>query len=192
MKKFIKENWFKVGITFALLILALSVAYYLVVFIPAQKKLANLISQQNNTTSIELQAKCTTQAQKTFNDFKENMTANLAGGDFSQHNHYNPVLNKCFILISYLQTFGLVNHDYGTEKEVLFDAFENKELATATCSNNEDGSCSTPLFKTYKECLAISGNPCAKPFAIYFDIDAKQVSYEDYANFVRQKMESGR
>jgi preprotein translocase subunit YajC len=34
MRKFIKENWFRVCILFIMLIIALSVVYYLIIFIP--------------------------------------------------------------------------------------------------------------------------------------------------------------
>ena len=157
MKNFIKQNWFKIIIAVAVLIVAVSVGYYFAIYIPAR--------QQEQKSDVDLQAKCATQAQKTFDDFASTMTSNSAGGDFGEQNHYNQKLDKCFVLISYISTTGLVNGGDIANHEALFDAYENTELAGSTYLNSAG--------KLY---------PC--------DIGDKMVSCDDYTNFVNQKMET--
>jgi len=46
MKSFIKENWFKIIITLALLMIAISVAYYFFVFLPKKENMIEVQKQQ--------------------------------------------------------------------------------------------------------------------------------------------------
>jgi hypothetical protein len=71
------------------------------------------------TASLELQEKCAKQAREEFNAYWERDE----NADFT--NHYNTKLNKCFVLIRYIDT-KTVPGDIWTHRE-LFDAFESKD-----------------------------------------------------------------
>ncbi len=144
MKKFIKENWFKIGI---LIILVVVVFIYLdkTKVSDDSSKLIIPISQSNElpkavstpTTDINLQAKCSAQAEKIVTSYAETINTQLVevGGhniNFYQQNHYNQTLNKCFVLIS---------SDSGSTT-LLFDAYENKRLATCSPQGNIMGNTS--------------------------------------------------
>ena len=55
MKNFLKDNWFKIGILLVLIIIALSIAYYFVVYIPkssAEKSAEQSIKSYNLTVDL--------------------------------------------------------------------------------------------------------------------------------------------
>lgn len=85
MKKFIKENWFKVVII--LIIIVGICVYYFGYFLP----------QKNQLAMLALQEKCANQAQKFFTDGDRYKDSD--GIMFDYKNHFNSKLNKCFILI---------------------------------------------------------------------------------------------
>lgn len=96
MRGWFKENWFKVSILIALLIAVMSVAYYFVIFLPAQQNLSGQqIEQANN--SFSYQERCASAANNfyTKNGFDENNSVH--NGYIS---HWNKSLDKCFIELS--------------------------------------------------------------------------------------------
>lgn len=104
-RKFIKENWFKITIAIAVLVVALSIGNY--------------SKQQGKESNIYLQTQCSNQAAKAFKDIGFPQK-----GDTSElyTPHYNQKLNKCFIEI-----------DTGTQNGIwneLFDANELKVYAS--------------------------------------------------------------
>jgi hypothetical protein len=85
------------------------------------RELTTKLDSAPKTASLELQEKCARQAReefKTYWEFRES-------ADFTDH--YNTKLNKCFILIQFVDT-KTVSGDIWTYKE-LFDAFEGKDYA---------------------------------------------------------------
>jgi hypothetical protein len=113
MKKFIRENWFKMGIIIALLIVALSAAYYFVIFLPIQQQPESLPGQ-NQVGDIDLQVKCADGAAKLF----KQLGYDSSKGTDSYTNHWNKNLEKCFMLIQ--------SSANGTIYEYLTDVFEIK------------------------------------------------------------------
>ena len=92
MEKFIKQNWFKIIITIISIIL---IAILYSVLKQPQK---NTVSEVADSSSIDLDAKCSTQAEKVFaNDW-----SNPSGGisDYNYKNHYNSKTGKCYMVIS--------------------------------------------------------------------------------------------
>jgi hypothetical protein len=84
MGKIFRENWFKIVVAVAVLIVAISVGYYFVVAPKEQ-------GQKNNADS---QSACKIQVQQYISE-------SLEGEDITdQIAHYNQKLNKCFLLES--------------------------------------------------------------------------------------------
>lgn len=104
--KFLKENWFKIIIALAILIVAISVGYY-VVSIP---------KQQVQMVGGDLQDECAIQAKKVFGTFKP------AGGidTYNYEDHYNSN-GTCYVLV----------HGFGDggQEDALINAYENKNVA---------------------------------------------------------------
>jgi len=117
----------------------------------------HIFGKSNNLDS---QAKCATQAQKTLSDYQKDRLQ-----DFTQQNHYNKNLNKCFVLISYVYIDNISNGN----GEVLFDAYENNELASYTYTDISGKHDPSSL------CLIGKNNGF--------------VSCQKYKNFVNQRME---
>jgi len=80
----------KVSIIIGVLIVALSVAYYLVVFLSQREAI--------KTNIIDLQAKCATQAEKVFNNNWKDGIGDIISYDY--HNHYDSKNGKCYILVA--------------------------------------------------------------------------------------------
>ncbi len=158
MENFLKDNWFKIIISVAVLIVAGSVGYYFI-------SLPNQQGQKNTGSEniVDLQAKCTTQAEKTLNDFKNSYINIFTSNEFSQRNHYNKKLNKCFVLISPVSQ--LNNSKFNIE--VLSDG--NNWLAI----HFEGGEGGGNIINT--------GN--------LWLVEDKIVSYSEYTDFINQKME---
>jgi hypothetical protein len=53
MKNWIKENWFKAGLLFAILVVGVSTSYYYAIFLP-QKERARVDQQQQSILAQEL------------------------------------------------------------------------------------------------------------------------------------------
>lgn len=174
MRNFIKENWFKIIV---ILIIIAGICFYYFGYYLIEKR---------QIVSVDLQEKCSSQAQKIFSAFKEKYTNdgwNSAGSepastrdDFNQENHYNQKLNKCYTLIKYEDTNDgnyYANSpntlDYTLPRgESLIDAYENNELAS--CLHGTDG-------RGQQEDICLIG------------AQNGTIKYNEYLNFVNQRME---
>jgi hypothetical protein len=126
-------------------------------------------------SNIDLQAKCATQAQEAFKTFETKYTDDGWDGhagvpvsthvDFDYTNHYNQQLNKCFVLITY--DFNEIGSGQ-TKGESLLDAYENSELAS---------------------CVFDSTNGQSKDVCIIGNSGNSGATYQEYSNFVNQRME---
>jgi hypothetical protein len=146
--KFIKQNWFKIIIAIAILIIGMSIAWYFVIYIPNQQQ-----KKQTVSNDIDSQQKC---ADRSAWFFKSEGYSDTTIVDTSSYfDHWNQSLNKCFILIessSHFDSNSVGRTD--TYDEILLDAFsaqtygeinssqvEGNFLATKTvngCNINED------------------------------------------------------
>lgn len=134
MEKFLKENWFKISATVIMFVVALSVAYYFVIFLP-KNKLAEILSEN--------QSACSEISDKTLLEYKKN-TLEIGGkisGFESTSNHYNTKLKKCIVEISDSSSVGNTLMNYIT----VMDGVENKNLLWCAISRQigrpEDDSC---------------------------------------------------
>ncbi|MDE2031218.1 MAG: hypothetical protein KGI58_03115 [Patescibacteria group bacterium] len=108
-----------------------------------------------SVSNIDLQAKCAAQAEKVVTSYAEKVNTQLVefGGhniNFYQQNHYNQNLNKCFVLIS----------DDSTPSNILFDAYENKRLATCSPQDNFNDNMSWLGTKIINGMTYISQKEC--------------------------------
>lgn len=104
--KFLKENWFKIIIATAILIVASSIGYY-VISIP---------KQYVRTASIDSQSKCAIQAKKVFDTFKT-----VSGIDTYNYGYHYDNNGTCYVLV---HGFG-----EGGQEDALINAYENETLA---------------------------------------------------------------
>jgi hypothetical protein len=93
--KFIKENWFKLGIVTSILIIGLSIFYYLIIYIPNKNQQLN--DQQSLKLDQENSLKCSEMGQKyfdkNFSQYTNNPKIILDGPRF----HYNKKLSACLL-----------------------------------------------------------------------------------------------
>ena len=97
-----------VGIVF----MAFSVSYYFLLLLPAQNATTAL---ENNRTQ------CSIQAQKAFENIEATYGPSSGKSFFKQENHFNPFMDKCFALITFL--------GYGYSGNILIDADEMTLIA---------------------------------------------------------------
>lgn len=97
MKKFIKENWLRVGLLIVLLITVSGCS-------------------NSSTTTIGLQEKCSEKAK----EFFDNYDAGVSTKD-KYSNHYNEKLDKCFVLMA---TYNEGKAGY-VEGNYLYNVYEN-------------------------------------------------------------------
>lgn len=115
-------------------------------------------TQEASNVPIEAQLKCANQAQKTLDNFQNE----THGEQFTQKNHYNKKMEKCFVWIRYAPSFpGRIS----TEK--IFDAYENRELADCFSDRVND-------IKTETVC----------------GIGNRSATVDEYIDFLNQRMES--
>ena len=168
MKQFIKKNWFKLGIIIILIILLGMVILCFKHYLKPQTKINSQKYLENHTikNSINLQSTCANQAERALIIFeKENI--GLPFANFSQINHYNQKMDKCFVYIKYNgPTYNKNNGEYW----ILKDAFENSDLAGCRyipSDNLHPGSADTCFM---------AGGPAA-------------LSQEEIDDFINQRME---
>ena len=116
MKKFIKENWFKLLISTVIVLVCLLVIYYFFIYIPKNKNLEDL--SKNQLACFQLEEKVKDNYNKEYG-FVGSIISYL-----SSSNHYNKKLQKCFVDISY---------DWNTSEpvyteEYIVDAVENQKI----------------------------------------------------------------
>jgi hypothetical protein len=87
MAKFLKENWFKIIITVAILIVAVSVGYHFISISSKQQQIVN--------NDISSQTKCADEAKQYFENHKNDLSPLQ-----NYENHWNQKLNTCFIKIT--------------------------------------------------------------------------------------------
>ncbi|MCX6723506.1 MAG: hypothetical protein NT094_05630, partial [Candidatus Staskawiczbacteria bacterium] len=80
IKKFLKENTFKIGFLIFSLIIAFSAFYYFTIY-PRQ--------QQQQTNNVDLQTKCDIQARKIFNSIQ----GKVSDINYTYKNHYSVSLS---------------------------------------------------------------------------------------------------
>ncbi len=111
MNKFLKENWFKLGILIVVAMIGSSVAYYYFYSLPKMNR-----EVKSNKENFELQAMCSKKADEFFGDYIHGRTYTV---------HYNHKLNKCFGLTEeYLNGDGFSNFTIN-----LWDVYEGKTYA---------------------------------------------------------------
>ena len=127
MNKFLKENWFKLGI----LIIGGTTVYYYLHSLPkvnGKEKVEferTIFSKKSAKEDLELQAMCSKKVEAIFN---EQYAPYWKEYHSTYTNHYNRKLGKCFMLISQHQFIDGV--DGGTLTTMsLMDIYENKEQA---------------------------------------------------------------
>jgi hypothetical protein len=101
--KFLKENWFKIVIVLAVLIVAISVSYYFVIYFPKYKE-EQFVEQKNqraDSGNFSNQEQCAKDSTDFFNKWMkgsiESVSESASDGYIS---HFNQSLNKCFIEFS--------------------------------------------------------------------------------------------
>ena len=119
MNKFLKENWFKLGVLIVVAIIGFSLAYYYIYS----------LSKINSTKEdFELQAMCSKKADEFFGNYISGRTYTV---------HYNRKLNKCFGLTEQY----LNGKDYSDFTISLIDVYEGKPYADwRTYINRETSS----------------------------------------------------
>lgn len=179
MDKWIKEN----KITAIIIIILVVVLGWFIFY-----KQGNSPKQSLNTTQINdinLQSKCAIQAQKTLDNFSKQYTNDgwdpsvgepaPTRANFTQSNHFNKKLNKCFVLIKYDFTYAAtLNTRFSDNGETFFDAFQNDELAN--CSHSHDLN------------YLGTGNPKEFTDHCYMG-DYVSTTLQNYNAFVDEKME---
>jgi hypothetical protein len=167
MKKFIKENWFKLSIVAILFFLILFVVYYLLIFIPrlqSSKNNSEHVSQSKENTSSDLDIqKCVKQAQVASKNAQQ-MQGN--GTAVTANNHYNKMLGKCFVNIMVSTTY---NGGVTFTNEV-DDAYEQKSLIECASGSNFEPYCFIP------------GNVSDTGQAIFMDGREGQAQINNYMN----------
>lgn len=155
--KFLKQNWFKLSIIILMLAGVVLATYYFVTFLPSQ---------------LDLQAKCSFQAEKILKDYQTRLIVN--DGAF-QRNHYNSKLDKCFVFINdqFINNQETANKQIDTTYEYFLDGFENQTLATLFLSTAEP-----PRFTIQDGAPREEGLP-----------GWKNATYEEFTEFVNQRME---
>ncbi len=140
MKKFLKENWFKLSIIIVLLAIGISAVYYFAFFSQEQRNSSEQKISNNQTSleNIDLQEKCSNAAKIFFNN---DNWGKLSDADrISYINHYSMKYNQCFILISEY-AFDPTDKSHAVF-QWLYNVFENKQYAQITYNNASTIFCS--------------------------------------------------
>ena len=141
MKNFLKENWFKLIIAIALLIVVISVAYY---FISNSSKPSQTMSSEDILSN---QQKCAEQASKAY--IAEGYGSGSSDDLTNYVNHYNQKLNKCFIEIYDLTPSTLSSIS-------LIDAYELKEYANYMYFFKGNGGAANPVCSLDEQIADVS------------------------------------
>jgi len=166
MGKWIKENWFKVGVLATFFVAGVSIAYYYVLFLPKTHLDTTMAKEsiEPRKKDLELQAMCAKKAEEAF---KENYPK-TQGELFSYTCHYNRKLNKCFVLIN-----GALVDIPGQASNVssLYDAYEYK------------------MYADYHQVVKEGQHYYDTPPFICTTLDKTCDSRQEYDNFVKPYME---
>lgn len=130
MEKFIKENWFKLGILFILLLLCLLGIYYFA------------ISSSHNG-GVGSKENCSKQANEVF--VKNTDEYERTYQNYNYTNHWNEKMGECFVLIT--------GGDLATEYHAtLYNAYDNKDLGGIHTAGKIAGLCGLEVGGSYKTC----------------------------------------
>ena len=126
MKKFIKENWFKVILVFVALIFSIAIFYYFVIFLPRENVIEyqDKQKQENAKQLIMQQQNCSSEASKAYKEL--GYSSNDIGSSYT--NHWNERLSRCLMEI---QNSTSPSGTLMTSKD-LSDVLEGKEFASFT------------------------------------------------------------
>lgn len=147
MKKLIKENWFRVGIIFLVFLVAFSVVYYFVFFLPKIKNQEVLSKNQLICSQLE---------EKVKNNYDKDYE-HLGITYLSSSNHYNKKLQKCIVDISYDWN----SSEPAYTEEYVVDVVENqrlmqcservfKDVETDICNKNGE-KITLPQFNAFEK-----------------------------------------
>ena len=104
MKKFIKENWFKIIISMAVVAIAGSFAYYFIIYLPHKDQQSN--AQQALSMDQENSQKCADTGQKYFNEnFSEYKNGGFKVVLDGPYFHFNNKIKACLL------EYKLTTHD---------------------------------------------------------------------------------
>lgn len=143
----------------------------------ATTTIAPVTSNADSSTTLDLQAKCSKQAQEALLEFQQSLTPSPDGlqDSTSQTNHYNKAFDKCYVLIEdYPHISGQVQPSTNELYEYLEDAYGGNTLASCTYYDKAFG---------YDFWGDGSHAMCS------IDNDSQGVSYKQYTDYVDQYME---
>jgi len=116
----------KISVIIGALIVGLSIAYYLVIFLPQKAKMT--LEQQSE--------RCYGASQNYFKDYMKKQgeyAQNYQSSHYQYSNHYNQKLNKCFI--------DIVNNESYEYHSTVYDVYENKEWGGIDTAGETVGNC---------------------------------------------------
>lgn len=130
MDTFIKDNWFKIGILMVFIIIALSIAYYFVIFIPRKEK--NKIEQERQEqVSEELkEQEAKENADRAKAEAKQNLDNCISNAETAYSNNWfgeckarGLVSKKCIeiketLFSDYLKKYDLTEEDYKQQRGI--------------------------------------------------------------------------
>lgn len=132
MRKFIEKNWFKVTVIFILVVILV----FLIVNTSTEKS-----KNEKTVDYAEKVETCSKQAQIVLNEKKDNSSDSAS---VTQQNHYNKLLNKCFVKLNTI----LLNGYDGTFVTVeLMDAYESRNFISCmmlSAEGKNTQSCTIP------------------------------------------------
>ena len=149
MKKFIKENWFKLSIIILILIVGLSVVCCLLVFM-SQKGEIQQASVQNQESSVfdaqnysqisnnqSTEEECSRQAQIILENVKQSTDNSTT---VSIQNHYNKQLDKCIV--------DVIGSSEGFLDYSIYDGYEQKILLECFSVSAAGSHCFIPTISS--------------------------------------------
>ena len=152
MSKWLKENWFMIGMLMIVVTIGASASFYFF-----------HLTKLNN---LKLQEMCSEEAEKYFNkqDYSPISSPDLMS-TYKYSNHYNNKLNKCYVRIDTMQS--VVNPYSGDQSTTLYDVNENIEVASFYQSHDAKGVIASPCH--IGEDLCKSNDEFEKRIKLYME-----------------------
>lgn len=143
MNKILKENWFKLLVVATLFLIAFSIVYYFVVFLPNKPLSAR--------EEMDMRLQCQNMA-KIFFDDKDMLLWDKNRDSFKSH--YYKKINKCFIEID-------ASVSAGRSEITLYDVVDNKQYGEYLELKGDDGMYPvSPDGKVKPYLCVVSDNKC--------------------------------
>lgn len=162
MNRWIKQNWFKLGVLLSFFIISLSMAYYFILFLPHHQVNSVKSVLESSAENVELENKCFAAA----SDFFKEGGFDPKNSGFQ--NHYNRKLNKCFINIKSAR----IEEDGRLRLyKALYDVY-NRKIYGEYSWRPENGK---KYWEVKPSSCFMLDNPCG--------------TIDDYENFVKTYME---